>query len=100
MNHNQNQSSEPEHAPPPPPTRAAAPLSLARRVLLFLLIAVVYALHQDIWNWGKANPLVFGFLPIGLAYHAAFSILAAAMMAVLVAFAWPKHLEEQEPPAK
>jgi hypothetical protein len=43
---------------------------------------------------------VFGFLPIGLAYHAAYSILASVMMAILVAVAWPKHLEEQDPPAK
>jgi hypothetical protein len=75
-------------------------LSPARRVLLCLLIAAVYVLHQDFWNWGKADPLVFGFLPIGLAYHAAYSILTAAMMAVLVVFAWPKQLEEQDPPGQ
>jgi hypothetical protein len=73
---------------------------MIKKLLLLLLILAVYTLHQDTWNWGKADPLIFGFLPIGLAYHAAYSILAAAMMALLVAFAWPKHLEEQEPPAK
>jgi hypothetical protein len=71
-----------------------------KKLLLLLLILAVYAAHQDLWNWSKADPLVFGFLPIGLAYQAAYSILAAAMMALLVAFAWPKHLEEQDPPAK
>jgi hypothetical protein len=71
-----------------------------KKLLLLLLILAVYAAHQDLWNWGKSDPLVFGFLPIGLAYQAAYSILAAAMMAVLVVFAWPKHLEEQDPPAK
>jgi hypothetical protein len=40
---------------------------------------------------------VFGFLPIGLAYHAGYSVLAAIMMAVLVKWAWPKHLESVEP---
>ena len=40
-------------------------------------MAAVYVLHQDFWNWKKAEPLVFGFLPIGLAYHAGYSILAA-----------------------
>jgi hypothetical protein len=73
---------------------------MIKKLLLFLLILAVYVAHQDIWNWGKADPLVFGFLPIGLAYHAFYSVLAAVMMAILVAFAWPKHLEEQEPPAK
>ena len=34
-----------------------------------LLVAALYALHQDIWFWREARPLVFGFLPIGLFYH-------------------------------
>ena len=34
-------------------------------------IAALYLLHQDVWFWRTARPLVFGFLPIGLAYHAA-----------------------------
>jgi len=62
-------------------------------MLLAALILGMYALHQDSWNWRAAEPLVFGFLPIGLAYHVAYSILAAITMAVLVKFAWPKHLE-------
>jgi hypothetical protein len=65
----------------------------SKTAALTLLILVVYLLHQDFWNWKKAEPLVFGFLPIGLAYQAGYSILAALLMAVLVKFAWPKHLE-------
>ena len=61
--------------------------------LLTAMIAVIYVLHQDFWNWKASDPLIFGFLPIGLAYHAGYSILAAIMMAVLVKFAWPSHLE-------
>jgi hypothetical protein len=67
-----------------------------KKFLLFLLIAGVYLLHQDLWNWKNAD-LVFGFVPVGLAYHAAYSILAAIMMAILVKFAWPAHLEQSEP---
>jgi hypothetical protein len=73
---------------------------MMKKLLLLLLVLAVYTAHQDVWNWGKADPLVFGFLPIGLAYHAAFSVLTAAMMAVLVTFAWPKQLEEQDPPGQ
>jgi hypothetical protein len=40
--------------------------------------------------------MLFGFLPPGLSYHAAYSIATAVMMAVLVKFAWPKHLEEPD----
>ena len=67
-----------------------------KKFLLFLMIAFVYVIHQDNWNWSKTD-VVLGFLPIGLAYHALYSILAAVMMALLVKFAWPKHLEEVEP---
>jgi hypothetical protein len=69
----------------------------AKAFVLTLLILLVYLLHQDFWNWKKTEPLVLGFLPIGLAYHAGYSILAAILMAVLVKFAWPKHLEEVRP---
>ena len=66
-------------------------------ILLTALVIVVYWVHQDSWNWTKSEPLVFGFLPIGLAYHAGYSVLASILMAVLVKFAWPKHLEDVQP---
>ena len=74
----------------------------AKATFLGLLVFIVYLLHQDFWNWKTAEPLVFGFLPVGLAYHAGYSILASVTMAVLVKLAWPKHLEEIEtkPPAQ
>jgi hypothetical protein len=69
---------------------------MTKKLLLLALILAVYAAHQDSWNWGKANPMLFGFLPPGLAYQAAYSIAASALMALLVAWTWPRHLEEQE----
>jgi len=65
-----------------------------KRVGLVLAVIVVYVLHQDIWFWRTARPLVFGFLPIGLFYHACFSGLAALLMWLLVTHAWPKELEQ------
>jgi hypothetical protein len=74
--------------------------SRASAWLLTLLVLAVFALHQDLWNWTRVEPLIFGFLPVGLAYHAGYSILAAILMAVLVRFAWPHELEQAgEPPA-
>ncbi len=67
-----------------------------KKFLLFLLVFGFYLLHQDYWNWKEYKPLIFGILPIGLAYHAAYSIGAALMMWVLVRVAWPKHLESIE----
>ena len=40
-----------------------------RAFALAAAIAVLYALHQDVWFWRTARPLLFGFLPVGLAYH-------------------------------
>lgn len=67
-----------------------------KKFLLFLLVSLVYLAHHDLWNWKETDPLVFGFLPAGLAYHAGYSVVCALMMAVLVKAAWPKHLEAQE----
>ncbi len=64
-----------------------------RRWLLGATVVALYLLHQDTWFWETARPLVFGFLPIGLFYHAAYSVAVAGLMVVLVRYAWPAELE-------
>jgi hypothetical protein len=67
---------------------------------ILLLLLVFYALHQDFWNWTSARPLLFGFVPIGLAYHAVYALASAGLMALLVRWVWPTRLErwaEKEP---
>ena len=64
-----------------------------RRFTLGLAVAALYVLHQDIWFWRTARPLLFGFLPVGLAYHAAYCLTAAALMWLVTTYAWPRHLE-------
>ena len=54
---------------------------------------LLYLLHQDFWFWGAARPLVFGVFPIGLAYHAAYTLAIASVLAWLVRAYWPSHLE-------
>jgi hypothetical protein len=61
-----------------------------------LLIVVLYALHQDIWFWRQARPLVFGFMPIGLFYHAAYTLATALAMTVLVRLLWPVSLDPDD----
>lgn len=63
--------------------------------LLTAAVAALYFLHQDIWFWDQARPLVFGFLPIGFFYHAVYSLAAAALMWALIRLAWPEHLEAE-----
>jgi hypothetical protein len=66
-----------------------------KRILLIAAVAALYVLHQDFWFWRTARPLVFGFIPVGLFYHACFSVAASLLMWLLVRYAWPGHLEEQ-----
>lgn len=67
------------------------------RILLFAGVAGLYLLHQDLWFWRAARPLMFGFLPPALAYHAAYCIAVAGLMWVLTTVAWPGHLEKDLP---
>ncbi|MFT7487226.1 MAG: hypothetical protein ACI9F9_003086 [Candidatus Paceibacteria bacterium] len=57
------------------------------------LILVLAIVHFDFWAW-EDDSLVFGFMPIGLAYHAGLSILAAMGWALVVTFDWPEGIEE------
>ena len=66
-----------------------------KRILLVAATAALYVLHQDIWNWRTPYPIVFGFVPIGLFYHACFAVGASLLMWLLVTFAWPAHLERE-----
>lgn len=66
------------------------------RVVL-AIVAVLYLMHQDLWFWRTARPLVFGFLPVGMFYHAAYTVLIAAVLAVLARRYWPAHLEDHDP---
>ena len=64
-----------------------------KTVLMVTLVMGLYVLHQDIWFWPTATPMVLGFIPIGLFYHACFTLAASALMWMLVKYAWPSHLE-------
>lgn len=66
-----------------------------KKILLVFAVVVLYILHQDFWLWRTAYPLVFGFVPVGLFYHACFSVAACLLMWLLVKFAWPSHLERE-----
>ena len=62
--------------------------------LIALISGLLYALHQDFWFWRRARPLVFGFLPIGLFYHAAYTAAISVFMWYMVRHYWPSHLED------
>lgn len=58
----------------------------------FLAFAL-FVLHQDVWFWADAR-LVLGFVPIGLFYHALFSLACGVTWALAVRFCWPDRIEE------
>ncbi len=66
-----------------------------KRALLLIVVGALYVLHQDFWFWRAARPLVFGFIPIGLFYHACYTVVIAIVMWLLVIHAWPTELEER-----
>jgi hypothetical protein len=66
-----------------------------KKALLVIAVIVVYVLHQDFWFWRTARPLIFGFIPVGLFYHACFAVLASLLLWLLVKHAWPSHLERE-----
>jgi len=63
--------------------------------VLYLATIALIVLHQDWWNWSKPG-LAFGFLPVGLWYHALYCVAAAVLLALFVKFCWPAHLEQVE----
>ncbi|MDA1045073.1 MAG: DUF3311 domain-containing protein [Verrucomicrobia bacterium] len=60
--------------------------------VVYLLAIVLAVLHQDFWLWDDQS-IVFGFMPIGLAYHVTISLLSALVWALAVKFAWPSQWE-------
>lgn len=52
------------------------------------LVVLLLILHQDNWFWTD-DTLVFGFMPIGLFWHACISIGASLTWALATKIAWP-----------
>lgn len=67
-----------------------------KTALVAIPIALFYTLHQDWWHWHSVRPLAFGFLPVGLWYHALYTLAAALLMAALVRWCWPADLGSDE----
>ena len=62
-----------------------------RKVVTILVIVLAIA-HQDFWLWND-DTLILKFIPIGLAYHALYSICCAVVWGMAVKFAWPAEIE-------
>ncbi|QDS93693.1 hypothetical protein FF011L_24660 [Roseimaritima multifibrata] len=63
-------------------------------LVIAVLVLVLLIVHQDNWNWNDGT-LVFGFIPIGLFYHACLSLAATATWLLATKIAWPVELIEE-----
>ena len=59
---------------------------------IWALVLLLLILHQDNWFWTDPR-LVFGFMPVGLFYHASLSVAAALVWWLAVRHAWPADLD-------
>ncbi|MBT7969482.1 MAG: hypothetical protein HN570_00665 [Verrucomicrobia bacterium] len=66
---------------------------MTKKRIIFIVFVLLLLLHQDSWNWDNAN-LILGFMPVGLFYHACYSLVAAFFWGVVMKVAWPTELEE------
>jgi hypothetical protein len=73
---------------------------LSAQKIVYLAFAVLLLLHFDFWNWDQIHPIVFGWMPIGLFYHVAYTFVFAALLIALNKFCWPDppkgYLKEDE----
>lgn len=63
------------------------------KYLTYSLIVLLALLHQDFWWWDDSDTLVFGSIPVGLAYHAAISLAAGILWAMAVHYCWPDDVD-------
>lgn len=62
-------------------------LSAGPKIIIGLVILLLI-LHQDNWLWNN-DTLLFGFLPIGLFWHACISVGATLTWFLATKIAWP-----------
>ena len=61
------------------------------RAAIYAALAALYLLHNDLWLWN--DPRRWLGLPAGLIYHVGFCVAAAAVLVLLVVYAWPPYRE-------
>jgi len=59
----------------------------SRRLVLALLVGLLI-LHHDFWYWDDPT-LIGGVMPVGLAWHVAYSVVASLVWVLVVLYAWP-----------
>ena len=63
------------------------------KYVVWLMFGALFMLHHDFWWWNDPS-LVLGFLPIGMAWHVGFSVVASLFWLIALKFAWPSDIEQ------
>lgn len=63
------------------------------RTIVWFLIVLLLVLHQDNWFWTDGR-LVFGFMPLGLFYHACISLAAGVVWFLATRHCWPLGVDD------
>jgi hypothetical protein len=66
---------------------------MSKRALIVAYFVLLFVLHQDFW-WKDDATLVFGVLPVSLAYHAVWTLLVAFGWWLVAKFCWPANLDD------
>ena len=64
------------------------------RIIVIASIVLLLVLHQDFWWWHRAEPLLWGSVPIGLAWHVGISLAAAGVWLAAVIWCWPPDVDD------
>jgi hypothetical protein len=72
--------------------------SSVRRRVVWGAIVLLAVLHQDFWWRADHRTLVFGFLPVSLAYHVAVSIAASILWGLACYHCWPRDVDVLDEP--
>ena len=63
------------------------------KYVIWGLVVLLLVLHQDNFLWDRPT-LVFGFMPVGLLYHAGISLAAGIVWYSATRFCWPHEVDQ------
>jgi hypothetical protein len=55
----------------------------------YAVLAALAVLLLDLWNWSSTGPLMFGWMPVGLWWPAAATLLCVPGLAYAFSVIWP-----------
>lgn len=63
-------------------------------------MVLLLVLHVDVWNQGRGDALILGFIPYDLAYHLLWMLVAWAVVIYMTIFVWPDENGEPVEPVE